>query len=292
MTTLWLTQVSRAGTRVERGGTATQMEGDTPPFPTDVLRILSLNLWHDFPRFWRQRERLELVAAEVRRQNVDVVCLQEAWWTPRTGSAVRYLSKRTGMEYAYLRANGNKRAILFEEGVAILSRYPLRDIVWSELQPRAGPFEHRVVLGATVGEVRIYVTHLTNGDRRVNHAQAGALQAFVEDPVHIPAVVVGDFNAPPESPTIRALTRHWVDAGSEPGTSTCCVNPRSDNAVPKAYKRIDYAFLLGATARECRPLWIQDSARDGTLRASDHAALLIEVCTQPQVTGDRDPSPP
>ncbi len=275
---LWLTQVSRVGRGVERGN---RLDPRSLLSPGGTLRVLSLNLWHDFPRFWRLRERLHLVATRVRALNVDVLCLQEVAWTPHTGNAAVYLARLTGMEYVYLRANGNRWAILFEEGVAILSRCSLGEVTWCELRPRAGPFEHRVVLGATVamarGQVRLFVTHLTNGDSRINRAQAAALQAFV---ARGPAVIVGDFNAAPDSPAIRALTCRWVDAARVTGHQdefTCCVAPRSADPLQAPYRRIDYAFLLGVEARDCRPLWIRSPGTGEVLWASNHAGVLVEV---------------
>jgi endonuclease/exonuclease/phosphatase family metal-dependent hydrolase len=113
------------------------------------LRVLALNVLHGFPRFERLDPRLAMIADEIRRQEVDLACLQEVPWTLRQESAAEYLARETGMNYLYLWANGNRWAILSEEGAAILSRYPLRDVTFQELRPRAALFEHRVLLKAT-----------------------------------------------------------------------------------------------------------------------------------------------
>jgi len=76
---------------------------------------------------------LDLIAQEIRRQDADIVCLQEVPWAPHIGSAAQYLAARTGLNHVYFRANGNRWTILFEEGEAILSRYPLRDVTFEEL---------------------------------------------------------------------------------------------------------------------------------------------------------------
>jgi endonuclease/exonuclease/phosphatase family metal-dependent hydrolase len=105
-------------------------------------------------------------------------------WRRATGNAAEYLSREAGLNYVYLRANGNRRTITFEEGSAILSRYRLKQPRFVELQPRAGFFEHRIALGAVAltpwGELDVFVTHLTNGEAQVNYGQALTLQEFVD----------------------------------------------------------------------------------------------------------------
>ena len=174
----WLLNVSRPGSRVEGcpEGCAT-----APPRSEGPLRVLSLNMLHGFPRFEHLDDRLDLIAAEIQRLDPDIVCLQEVPW--HWGSAAQDLAERTGLNHLYMRANGNRWAILFEEGEAILSRYPLRDTTATGLAPRAGLFEHRVALQATAvtpwGDLRVVSTHLTHGDPEVNETQAASLIAFV-----------------------------------------------------------------------------------------------------------------
>jgi endonuclease/exonuclease/phosphatase family metal-dependent hydrolase len=291
----WLLNVSRPGTRVEGcpEGCATSSARQDGP-----LRVLSLNLLHGFPRFEHLDQRLDLVVDAIRRHDPDLVCLQEVPW--HWGSAARDLAERTGLNYLYLRANGNRWTLLFEEGEAILSRYPLRDATFVELEPRAGTFEHRVALGATAvtpwGNVRIHVTHLTHGDPSVNQGQASALAAFVDRSAGMPALVAGDFNAREDSPQIQALLSGegsrgtgWIDTyravdPTDPG-HTCCVDDlhRPDEALEK---RIDYVFFVPGTT----PGHIVASQRvldrairtgDGWLWASDHAGLLTTFSLGP-----------
>ncbi len=255
------------------------------------LRVMSLNMLHGFPRFEHLSERLEIIAEEIRRQDADIVCLQEVPWTLQTRSAARYLAERTGLNHLYLRANGNRWAILFEEGEAILSRYPLRDLVSAELRPRAGFFEHRVVLGATAatphGDLRVFVTHLTNGAPEVNRAQAESLMAFVEATGDGPAIVAGDFNAAEDSPQIQALTGQWVDSyralyPDDEGL-TCCVDDLSSDPAEPLEERIDYIFLAPGVEHIARALSSQRvlaqpfRTADGWQWASDHIGLLTEI---------------
>jgi len=285
---MWLFNVSRAGGAVE--GYA---EGcsKTSERQGSSLRVMSLNILHGFPRFRRLPERLDAIADEIRRQDVDIVCLQEVPWTLRLGNAAKYLSKRTGFNYLYLRANGNRWAILFEEGEAILSRYPLRDVVSTELEPRAGLFQHRVVLGATAttpwGDVRIFVTHLSHNNPQANYGQVLSLLDFVGASGENTAIIAGDFNAVEDSPQIKTITRQWVDTYriAHPGDKgfTCCVDDLSAGPNEPLEKRIDYIFLAPGSGPSVevkdverilnRPI----STPDGWLWASDHIGLLLTI---------------
>jgi endonuclease/exonuclease/phosphatase family metal-dependent hydrolase len=255
------------------------------------LRVMSLNVLHGFPRFEHLTERLDRVADEIRRQDADIVCLQEVPWTLRRGSAARYLAQRTGLNHLYLRANGNRWTILFEEGEAVLSRFALRDVAFRELQPRPGFFEHRVVLRATAvtpwGDVRVFVTHLTHRDAGINQAQAASLTAFVGAPGGEPAVVAGDFNAREDSPHIRALG--WVDTyravHPDDGGFTCCVDDLSRGPDEPLEERIDYVFLVPGTGHaevvEGQRVLAQPFRRDeGWLWASDHVGLLTAIAVE------------
>jgi endonuclease/exonuclease/phosphatase family metal-dependent hydrolase len=284
----WVLSVSRAGRRVEGCGDCRAEAAAAPG--RDGLVVLSINVLHGFPRFEDLRERLDLVAAEIVRQDADIVLLQEVPWTPGLGNAAEYLAGRTGLNYLYLRANGNRRAILFEEGEAILSRYPLRDPALVELEPQAGFFEHRVVLGATAvtpwGDVRVFVTHLSHGKPEINRRQAAALQALVESAGRGPAMVAGDLNATEDSPQIQALARDWIDVyrSANPGDAgaTCCVDDLAAEGAGLK-KRIDYLFLVPGEGEPMRvessrvvldePVWMGDR----WLWASDHAGVVAVV---------------
>jgi endonuclease/exonuclease/phosphatase family metal-dependent hydrolase len=283
---IWVLSASRPGSRVEAC-----LDGCAVPrdFQDGGLRIVSLNMLHGFPKFEYLSRRLETIANEINRLEPGVVLLQEVPWTLKTGSVARILAEKTGMNYVYLRANGNRWAIAFEEGSAILSRYPLADPAYLELQPRAGFFEHRIVLHANaitpMGEVGLYVTHLTDGEADINRDQAGSLLEFVTSEKVTFAVIAGDFNARPESPQIQRLSSVWVDTfpQAHPGSSgfTCCIDDLAQEIVAPD-KRIDYIFLKsgdtlpGVVASE-RVFAHPFALAGGWLWASDHIGLLVDL---------------
>lgn len=297
---LWTLNVSRVGARVQGCP-----EGcDWIPLPLAAsrrpgpLRVISLNVLHGFPRFRYLEERLNLIAAEIRRLDADVVCLQEVPW--RWGSAARKLAEQTGLHFLYVRANGNRWTLLFEEGEALLSRYPLRDAAFTELQPQAGFFQHRVALQATAatpwGDLRLVSTHLSHDNAEANRAQARMLAALLgpAGSTTAPTLVGGDFNALETSTQIQYLVSTggpgWIDAYRQayPADSgfTCCVEDLTGEPNQPLDRRIDYLFVIPGD----RPLVVVDSrlilehpARlaNGWLWASDHLGLLAELEWQP-----------
>jgi endonuclease/exonuclease/phosphatase family metal-dependent hydrolase len=256
---------------------------------------MSLNVLHGHPRFEDLSRRLGLIADEIRRQDADIVCLQEVPWTRDVGSGAEYLARATGLNHVYVRANGNRRAIAFEEGLAILSRYALRDATFVELRPRAGFFEHRVALHATAvapwGDVDVFVTHLTHGDTETNRRQAVSLMAFVIADAGDVAVVAGDLNAVEGSLQIQMLAQVWVDAyrAAHPDDEglTCCIDDLHNGPGEPLEKRIDYVFLAGHPGRGARVTGARrvldqpSQVLEGWQWASDHVGLVAMFELEP-----------
>jgi endonuclease/exonuclease/phosphatase family metal-dependent hydrolase len=283
----FLLNVSLPGRRVQG---CLQGCADRDESPGASLRILSLNVLHGHPDFERLPERLSFIAAEIERLGIDIALLQDVPWTPELKSGAAYLADRTVMNSAYLRANGNRWLIRFEEGEVVLSRYPLVFVEHSELKPAVGFFENRVVLHAVAlapsGELDLYVTHLTNGAAQVNQEQANALLEYVSRTAQHTALVAGDFNALEDSPQIRTLSQVWGDAYRTvhpelPGY-TCCIDDLFAQHAELS-RRIDYVFIVPKTVEalkvsQVRVIFDQpERFEGGWLWASDHAGVLVEI---------------
>ncbi len=284
----FLLNASEPGRAVEGCPQGCAMQAERRAGP---LRVLSLNMLHGYPDFKDLPLRLDLIAAEIRRLDADVALLQETPWTRATGNGAKTLARQLGYNYLYYRANGNRWLIFFEEGEAILSRFPLKDPVFAVLPPRVGFFESRVALGTTAatpwGDVAFFVAHLTDKDAQVNRRQAESLRGFVEAHPGGLAVVAGDFNAREDSPQIAALTGHWTDAYRavhpiDEGL-TCCVDNLAAGPGEPLEERIDYVFLViknGDSPVIARAQHAFDQpfpVGSGWQWASDHTGLLVEI---------------
>jgi endonuclease/exonuclease/phosphatase family metal-dependent hydrolase len=282
---VWVLNASRVGVSAE-GCLQDCSAWDTAGLPD--LKVMTLNLLHGYPDFERLSQRLDHIAEEISRLGVDVILLQEVPWRPGLGNGAKYIADRAGLNHVYLRANGNRWAILFEEGEAILSRYPLTEVSFSELQPRVDFFEHRVVLSAKIsldwGEVRFFVAHLTNDAETLNQGQAFSLKSFVEASDGELKIIAGDFNALEGSTQIEALNKSWLDSyrSIHPGELgyTCCIDNLNSGPKEALEKRIDYIFVVqdpdfGATVKESRLVSNQPFELAGAWQwPSDHIGLL------------------
>lgn len=239
-----------------------------------MLTVISANLWHDWPRFRRAHTRLERFARLVEAQQADVLLLQEVWRTP-TFSALEWLAERLQYHAAYVRANGHQTAIGFEEGVAVLSRYPQqRSAVrqWPD-----GRLARRVALGVQLltpwGKWLAVSAHLSLFRRR-NAAQVLDLQRWIAQLTGTqPALIGGDFNADENRPVIRQLGRAWLDLLShlQPGADRITHEIRWPLGRLHA-ARLDYLYLKPGSSP---PRLLRATLLDG--RHSDHRPVLAQL---------------
>ncbi|MBN2549049.1 MAG: hypothetical protein JXB15_07830 [Anaerolineales bacterium] len=288
---LWLSQVSTPGRSPE--GCLQGCGREEISSKAGSLRVLSFNMLHGFPDFTDLKLRLELIGQEIERLQADVVLLQETPWTLQTGMAAEALAQRLGMNYAYQRANGGRYSILFEEGEAILSRYPLTVLEWVELKPAAGWFENRVALAAQTqtpyGPLWLVSTHLTTQDGEVEAGQSEALISFVASLEGSLVLVGGDFNRDP-AVLAQEATPPWDDplGRLQPGPDrlTCCIDDRQA-AAEDVEKAIDAILIAGGLPALEAAGWRVATANrvfnqpiltiQGWLWLSDHIGVLLEL---------------
>lgn len=253
--------------------------GRRPPQPR-WLTVLSANLWHDWPRQERWPERLEAFAQLVEQEGADIVLLQEAARTA-TLHADRWLAARLGLATVYARANGAVEAIGFEEGPAILSRYPLGDIHLRQLSHGHNPLVRRVALGAHVatphGPLLLVSVHLGLLQRH-NAGQIRRLRAWVAEISGGEAAVIGgDFNAPEHGPEIARTQRMWTDTYRHAYPENLAVtHTRARRWGGLLQRRLDYVFV------QQPPAWHWRVVDAGHLEApggphSDHRAVLARL---------------
>jgi len=132
-----------------------------PGLGIDCAARAGLHVWEDHfypeivdPATGRQVDTVRTTARSreavlVESVDADVLLLQEVARTP-TRSVDAWLADRLGFSRAYGRANGDLAAIGFEEGPAILSRFPLRDVGLRQLTHGHNPLVRRVALRARV----------------------------------------------------------------------------------------------------------------------------------------------
>lgn len=246
----------------------------------EPITIVSANLWHDWPRHRLFKERLESFTSLVKAENADIVLLQEV--SRRQEFHVdRWLSERLGMACAYSRANGHASGIGFEEGLAILSRFPLQNLYLQQLGTSTNHFTRRLAMGAKVlspsGSFAAISVHL-GLIKRQNASQLSHLHDWINSMMGmLPAVIGGDFNAHETTPHITRMRAAWLDTFRH-------LHPHADGTTHELRTpwgsvlrraRLDYIFLRPGKSR-----WkvLETHHLDGlTGPHSDHRAVLTRL---------------
>ncbi len=258
---------------------------DTPEFikrkiGDEQIAIMTANLWHDWPRNRKLKERLKCFVELVKEESADILILQELTRTQEF-KADEWLSDQLGMAFVYSRANGHAAEIGFEEGLAIFSRFPIGKPRLAQLSDQKNPFYRRIALGASVhthsGIFLAFSAHLAINSRK-NRTQFSRLKTWVDDQSgNVPAVIGGDFNAREQSPQIRYAQNSWSDSFRE-------INPQDEGYTHELQwpwggnikkSRLDYLFL-----RKGELGWIVEEARNIEMDEcliSDHKPVLIKA---------------
>jgi endonuclease/exonuclease/phosphatase family metal-dependent hydrolase len=247
-----------------------------------TLTVISANLWHAFPRFSRQNERLEDFTCMVKAEQADVLLLQEV--TRRPGLRVdEWLANELGMAYVYSRANGHESGIGFEEGLAVFSRYPIHALQIKQLGMKASTFVRRLALGATLdtpcGKLAAVSVHLALPHRQNAH-QLTQLHTWVHASAgDLPVIIGGDFNTGEASPQIVRAQAHWIDTyrQAQPNGEGITHTLRGPTGSIIHQGRLDYIFLH-APGREWQVL--EAHHLDGCEGPhSDHRAVLVRLAS-------------
>ncbi|MEP7217119.1 MAG: hypothetical protein ABI782_12765, partial [Anaerolineaceae bacterium] len=191
----------------------------------------------------------------------DVVVLNEWTITKAHGNPAARLGKELKMEYQWVRANpwfpGQSKEqndaiadqIGFQEGELILSRHRILRAEPRWLNPRTSETEGRAVLHvvlqapAPLGEVDLYVTHLTSGEDRVRAAQVLSVTAAIKETHGSgPLLLVGDMGVLPGSATLQPfLEAGLVDLIADTPLVTCCRDAITGD-LPPLTTRTSYIF--------------------------------------------------
>jgi endonuclease/exonuclease/phosphatase family metal-dependent hydrolase len=274
-----------------------------------TLRVLTLNLWHDAGPWDR---RAALIRRWLDRLDPDVIGFQEVLKGPGRDLAQELLAGRGfSLEFAPAMRWWHDQRLAF--GNAVASRWPIVDHEAVAL-PHGEDGERRCALSATLdapfGPIGFTCTHLNwkfqHGEIRERQVVAVCDLALRRRPEGgFPPIVVGDFNAEPDSTEIRYVTGlsslggrsvylhdAWRVAGErrsdpEAGTTWSNRNPYARTAL-EPDRRIDYVFS-GFPKRDgtglletCRV--VCDAPEDGVW-PTDHFGVYAELRTQPLAPG-------
>lgn len=247
------------------------------PATSDIV-LASLNV-HGMKQQWRQRRGPLLQA--IRDLEADVICLQEsARWLPQARAIAGGLNRvrRDDRKYrAYSTPKGGWRGLF--EGLAVVTRLP---VVQAESRSLGGDARvaQRLELMAPGGRrLDLYNVHMAHrGDAEpLRERQAGLIAGWVESRGPTPAIVAGDFNADPGSPSVARLLRGLRSAHAE-----CHGREPVFTAPPWAGegegRAIDYIFVTsGVEVVSCDIAFAPVVTARGPRYLSDHLGLVARL---------------
>jgi endonuclease/exonuclease/phosphatase family metal-dependent hydrolase len=204
---------------------------------------------------------LESIAAELRAMRADVILLQEVdHRLRRTGFIDQPGALAAALDYQYVFAASIKWDG-GDYGLALLSRWPLVSVARHRLDV-VGVGEPRIVLEVVVcangRALRVFNHHadIAGASRDTGLAR---LTTTVQQHLGRAVLVAGDFNAPPDAASVRALVAAGlVDAGAQ------------QNQPTSSHGRIDYLLIDAVLARSLRRAEVWPTSK------SDHQPLVAE----------------
>ncbi len=263
--------------------------------PMRTFRAATLNIWS---RFGPWEERLVALRAGLEALLPDVIGMQEVLRFDGFDQAA-LVSEGLDYHIAWGRASENHG---FPTGNAILSRWPITRTEVTPL-PTGGSDEDRSLLFAELdspfGKIPFFTTHL-NWKLHHGHIRCLQVKAIAETilrtaPVGdgFPPIVVGDFNAEPESDEIRFMKgltglggpcvyfadSFGVAGDGSLGSTFSKTNPFAE-PIREPERRIDYVFVRGpddalrGEPRDARVCF--DKAHDGVF-PTDHYGVVATI---------------
>jgi endonuclease/exonuclease/phosphatase family metal-dependent hydrolase len=259
------------------------------------LRVVTLNIWN---RCGPWEERLVAIRSHLTTLDADLVGLQEVVVTSEGDRLDQAAAIADGLGYTCAFGASHKNGYAF--GNAVLSRWPIARSEAFAL-PKLDAAEKRSLLFAEIdapmGKLPVFVTHLSwkLDEGYVREAQIQAITEHVArlaPRTGLPPILMGDFNAEPDSDEMRYLrglkslggkSAYFADCfgivGEGPFATYSKKNPFAA-LQREPERRIDYIYVRGPDERlSGEPLAARvccDTPVKGVF-PTDHFGVLAEI---------------
>ena len=222
----------------------------------ETVRVLSYNVQDCF-NLGRKDQNVERTAAVIRKLAPDVAGIQELDRSTKRSKGhdiAGELAEKTGMELSYGKTIDYQGGAY---GIGILSKNkPIR----AYTVPLPGKEEKRALQVAEFETYVFFCTHLSL--TKASQIESVPLINAEAGKFSKPIILVGDFNAYPNSPTIQEFRKTWKQASAN-GFTFPANNP--------AYQ-IDYIFL-----HTDKPFRAEKAASIEEPSTSDHRPISVEL---------------
>ena len=274
----------------------------TEPARSDLWRVATFNIWN---RQGPWAARLPLIVEGLRALDLDCVALQEVLGFTGLPSQAHEIAAPLGWNVHHVPAWNVGGGLTF--GNALISPHALLDTQSLPLPSPPG-LDTRTAAFARVacahGPMPVFATHLTwqHHQSAARCAQVRALVEHVDALAPIdgpPPVLLGDFNADPDSDEMRFLrgltplggasvyfSDAWTVTGGEPNGGFTYDRRNAYALRSREHsRRIDYVYVRGPGKHLCGEAITArlalDTPRDGVW-PSDHYAVVAEIYAAPR----------
>ncbi len=236
--------------------------------------------------------RTQIVIDAIYLAQPDLIAFQEVVDSSGVPNRAEFIAAATGYEWAWQQEYS---VFIYDEGIAILSRWPILDTASVKLPHDDLILFTRYVLGARVespaGPIDFYCTHMTVGGNESQSAdQALAAYEFItERSAGLHAFFAGDLNAEPDTLAMQFL-RGEAEHGGVVGDFVDgwpATNPDDQGLTIEAgdpHDRIDYIYAASTGPTSTTPLdceLIFDEQVNGVF-ASDHIGVSCTMALAPE----------
>lgn len=240
--------------------------------PRAGLTLATFNIWHDAGGQWPAR--LDLIVAALRAADPDVIALQEVLQDASKGlpNQAETIAQRLGYPYVFF-VGAEPETASKRYGNAIISRLPVVDVARRKLEPLD---DYRTAIRVRVQKegkpIDVIATHLAWQPEAaaVRAAQIADLLHWLPDD-GVPALLMGDFNAPLDDRGLDALTPRFTSA-LPPKAVVTTLNPAHGHD-PRV---IDHIFAE-STAFDIRNAHIIGDRPVNGLYPSDHFGVVAQI---------------
>lgn len=234
-----------------------------------IIRVMSYNIHHSNPPENEGVIDIDAITRVIKAEDPDLVALQEVDVnTERSGpfNQAKEIADDLGMHYYF------GKAIDYQGGgygVAILSKYPLKDTTVHRLPATAGSnIEQRIVAAARIElpngmAIRFGSTHLDSKRDSANRQSQVEEVVRIADAEQLPFILAGDFNAVPNSEVMQTIKTQF-----KLSCDKCPLTSSAQNPV----RTIDYIVFRDPSNK----LRVRDHEVINENVASDHLPVVAE----------------
>jgi endonuclease/exonuclease/phosphatase family metal-dependent hydrolase len=275
-----------------------------------TVRIMTWNLWG---RHHNPSKRMERILRTLQEVQPDIAAFQEIWGhlPDLRSSQAESIAVAMGYQGHYAKATEVNESFYF--GNAIFARWPmsihgekLLTAGTESLEPRVAVYG---VVSSPQGPIPVITSHLS-WERNLSHVRKAQMSVLVEMASELsgpgwPPILMGDFNADPDSDEIRMLLGKvpvpapnfvFQDAWEQGGDGSTGYTWTSNNtfyeatrnyslpAMPWMRRRLDYIFigLPDGQQDDVLPIqvertWLEGLAGRGDEEGSDHYAVVTDL---------------